>query len=144
MRALPTTERGKLSWLLEQYILPSAPRIYLAIEHADAAVDHRAQPEFFAALRSWAAARDHTMWSRLRLILTTSTEPSVLEQPGYSAFFALAPPIRLEEFSHDQLTQMGSLEGVESAAAVDRLMYWIWRQPISGPAGHASGVRTSA
>lgn len=129
VHSLPTTERGKLCWLLEQYVLPSAPCIYLAIEHADAAVEHCAQPDFFASLRSWAAARDHALWSRLRIILTTSTDPSILEQPHHSDFFAQAHPIRLEEFNRDQLMQMGSFEGVESEAAVDRLMYWIGGNP---------------
>lgn len=129
VHSLPTTERGKLSWLLEQYILPSIPCIYLAIEHADVAVEHCAQSDFFASLRSWAAARDHALWSRLRIILTTSTDPMMLEQSARSDFFALAPPIRLEEFTRDQLMQMGSLEGVESEAAVDRLMYWVGGNP---------------
>ena len=129
LRSLPTTERGKLSWLLEQYVLPSASRIYFAFEHADAVAGHPGQADFFGVLRSWSEAADTEPWGRLRLLLTISTEPSILEQGEYPSFFTVAAPIRLEEFDREQLLEMGALEGMSHPEAIDKLMMWIGGHP---------------
>lgn len=127
--SLPTTERGKLAWLIEQHVLPEAERVYLALEHAEVMAGQIGQAELFAAFRSWAEAADSTPWNRLRLLLTISTEPTLLEHGEHSSFFTVAAPIRLEEFNREQLTEMNALEGKATPSAIEKLIAWIGGNP---------------
>ncbi|MFO0575828.1 MAG: AAA-like domain-containing protein [Polyangia bacterium] len=127
---IPGTEKGKLSWLMEQNVLSVSDRVLLAIEHADALLGHPGCDAFFALLRSWSEASTRAPWARLRLMVTISVEPAVLERSDHSSFFALAPPIHLEEFERPQLAELGALFGITDRESLDRLTYWIGGIPF--------------
>jgi transcriptional regulator with XRE-family HTH domain len=127
---LAGTEKGKLSWLMEQHVLPAADRILLAIEHADVLRGSPGCDQFFALLRSWAEAGSRAPWDRLRLLVTISVDPSMLERFEHSSFFALAPPIQLDEFDNGQLAEMGRLSGVTDRSSLEQLAHWIGGIPF--------------
>lgn len=85
----------------------------LAIEKADVIQGQHYQGDFFAMLRGWAERASKAHWSRLRLIVTISTEPSLLESIDHSSFFVLANPIRLDDLSVAQAAEMARLYCME-------------------------------
>ena len=121
----PGSAKAALSALLEQAILqlqPATPDgapglVVLAIEKADRLLGTPLQDDVFSLFRSWCEAGSassasddrHNPWTRLRLLTTVSTEPSLLESLDHSSFFALAAPIRIEEMDAAQLTRMAAL-----------------------------------
>jgi hypothetical protein len=103
----PGTESSKLGWLLEKLL--AQHDILLAIEKADAVHGLPDQAEFFAMLRGWSERGTRLPWSRLRLIVTVSTEPSLLESIDHSSFFVLANPLRLDDFAASQVLEMAHM-----------------------------------
>ncbi len=107
----PGSEKSKISFLLEEHVLPRHQRVLLALQHGDRLLDTSYQDDFFGLLRAWAESGGDPPWSRLRLLVTVSTEPTLLESIDHSSFFALASPIRLSDLSPAQLLQMAELHG---------------------------------
>ncbi len=118
----PGSAKSKLSWALEQHILGSYQRVLLALEHVDRLLDSPFQNDFFSLLRGWVEGFTQEPWSQLRLLVTVSTEPTLLESIDHSAFFALASPIRIDELSAAQVAQLAALYGqTPTEQTVDRL-----------------------
>lgn len=108
------SELNKLMWLLEQLL--SKESLIVALEKADAIHGLPYQDDFFAMLRSWAERGTSAPWSRLRLLVSVATEPSLLECIDHSSFFVLANPIRLDGFSSAQAAEMARLYGLSPSA----------------------------
>lgn len=120
--ARPGSAQSKLSWAMEQHILASPQRVFLALEHVDRLLDSPFQNDFFSLLRGWVEGFTQEPWSKLRLLVTVSTEPTLLESIDHSAFFALASPIRVDEFTAAQVSQLAALYGqTPSDNTLDRL-----------------------
>jgi transcriptional regulator with XRE-family HTH domain len=111
----PGSAKSKLSWAMEQYVLPSHARVLLALEHADRLLGCAFHNDFFSLLRGWVESCTQAPWSALRLLVTVSTEPILLESIDHSAFFALAPPIRIDELSPAQVARLAALYGYTPA-----------------------------
>ena len=129
LRSLPTTERGRLSWTLEQHILSRDEQLLLTLERADVGLHPAQREELFRVLRSLLAASHRPPWQRLRLLLTVTTEPTLLAPNDPSSFWADAAPIRLGDFTADQVQQMAILEGTPSPPCVSALMHWLGGHP---------------
>lgn len=102
----PDAGKSKLTWLLERHVLsPLRPtKLLLALERTDRLEECPFRHDFFALLRGWAEKKSEEPWSQLRLLVTLSTEPTLLEDSvRYSPFFALTRPIRLERLQPGQL-----------------------------------------
>ncbi len=81
------------------------------------------QDDFFSLLRGWAESGIEEPWARLRLLLTVSTEPTLLENIDHSSFFNLATPIRLSDLDREQLMQMAEIYGQRpSRGVMDQLV----------------------
>ena len=104
------SETHKLTSVLRS-ILSQSGQLFLAIEEADRVWGLPFQDDFFACLRSWVDRQDDP-WTKLRLIVTVSMEPVVLENADHSSFFAHANPIRLHDFTRSQIGQLALLYGV--------------------------------
>lgn len=111
----PGSAKSKLSWAMEQHILAAPQRVLLALEHVDRLLDSPFQNDFFSLLRGWVEGFTQEPWSKLRLLVTVSTEPTLLESIDHSAFFALASPIRVDEFTTEQVVQLAALYGQSPA-----------------------------
>jgi hypothetical protein len=107
----PGSAKSKLSWAMEQHILASPQRVLLALEHVDRLLGSPFQNDFFSLLRGWVEGFTQEPWSKLRLLVTVATEPTLLESIDHSAFFALASPIRIDEFTTGQVAQLAALYG---------------------------------
>lgn len=117
----PGGEKLKLSRLIKHDFLAQG-LLLVALEKVERLHGCSFQDDFFALLRGWAESGTTEPWSRLRLLLTVATEPTLLDSIDYSSFFALAHPIRLGSLSRAQIEQMAGLYGTAPpAAAVDQL-----------------------
>lgn len=117
----PGGETLKLSRLIKQDFLNKG-LLLLSLEKVERLHGCAFQDDFFALLRGWAERGATEPWSRLRLLLTVATEPTLLDSLDHSSFFALANPIRLGCLSRAQIEQLAALHGtVPPSAAVDQL-----------------------
>lgn len=130
LRALPATDRSRLSWVLEQHVLPRPQRTVLTLEHADAELSPEGRDELFGLLRSWMSVCTRPPWDRLRLVLTLSTESMLLTPSEPSSFLSAAAPIRLTEFSPEQMQELALLEGLPRSASLSRLRHYIGGHPF--------------
>lgn len=130
LRALPATDRGRLSWVLEQHVLPRSQRIVLSLEHADVELHSQQRDELFGLLRSWMSVSALAPWDRLRLILSIATEPMFLAPGELASFLGDAAPLRLSEFSVEQVQELARVEGVAHSPSLDRLHDWIGGHPF--------------
>jgi transcriptional regulator with XRE-family HTH domain len=109
----PGTDATRLKSVMEEHVLSQAPRVFLAIENTGALSGLPFGPEFFAMLRGWVEDESEP-WSRLRLLVTVDTEPSLLERLEHSLFFALANPIQVDDLSPAQVARMAGLHGLRT------------------------------
>lgn len=107
----PGSAKSKLSWAMERHVLPAHERVLLALEHVDRLLGCAYHNDFFSLLRGWVEGCAEPSWAKLRLLVTVSTEPILLESIDHSAFFALAPAIRIDEFTPAQVMQLAALYG---------------------------------
>jgi transcriptional regulator with XRE-family HTH domain len=124
---IPVSEKQKLSTLLKRHALqgqgPARSRLVLALERADRLQNCPFMHDLFALLRGWSEAGMEEPWSRLRILVTVATEPTLLEDTDHSSFFAMANPIRLEDMDRAQIEKLAALHHVKAPAAVmDRLI----------------------
>lgn len=103
----PSDCKGRLSWLMEQRILPaSTSPVVLSIESADCLIGQPYQSDFFALLRAWAEAGGKRAWSQLRMMLMISTTPSVLVSDYHHSPFNLTIPIKLDDLTMAQAEEL--------------------------------------
>lgn len=130
LRALPATDRGRLSWVLEQHVLPRHQRTLVTLEHADVELHPLQREDLFGLLRSWMSVSARPPWDRLRVLLSIATEPMFLTAGEHSSFLSDAAPIRLSEFTAEQVRELAQVEGVARPHCVDRLRHWIGGHPF--------------
>lgn len=117
----PGSEKNKISRLLKQYFLAKGS-VLLVLEKVERLHGCSFQDDFFALLRGWTESGTTEPWSRLRLLLTIATEPTLLDSIDHSSFFALANPIRLGYLARVQIDQMATMYGIPiKSAALDQL-----------------------
>lgn len=117
----PGTPQSQLTWLV-RHLLDETP-IVLALEKAEWLLACVFHPAFFAMLRGWAEAGDQAPWSSLRLLLTVSSEPMLLESIDHSSFFALASPICLQKFNLAQAEELARRYDVAYSAEELRRLF---------------------
>ena len=100
----PGAEKQKLAALLKQKGLQHRHRLLLTVERAERLQPLAFRHDFFAMLRGWAENGSQEAWNRLRILVTVSTEPTLLESTDHSSFFAVANPIRLDDLDRNQLS----------------------------------------
>lgn len=113
----PGSAANKLTRLLRHDILDRGPFL-LALEKVERLHGCSFQDDFFALLRGWAEKGAEAPWSQLRMLLTISTEPTLLDSLDHSSFFALASPIRLGGLTPEQVERMASLHGLPAGSSV--------------------------
>jgi hypothetical protein len=102
----PGTPSTKLNRLMENHILPGVKeRLILAIDRADAVWGSPPQGDFYNLLHGWSDSTDE-LWSRLRLLLTGSTTPTLLTDGVNASLFCKIPPIRLSDLKDDQMREL--------------------------------------
>lgn len=87
--------------LLLEDLLREADPLVLCLEQLDRLHGRPYENAFFAMLRGF-VLRDRAPWDRLRLVVTTATEPALLQSPETSAFIIAAtiidlPPLELAQ-----------------------------------------------
>lgn len=107
---------------LFKYIVLNRSSVLLVLEKVERLHGCSFQDDFFALLRGWSESGTTEPWSRLRLLLTIATEPTLLDSIDHSSFFALANPIRLGYLSREQTDRMATMHGISAkSAALDQL-----------------------
>ena len=102
----PGTPSTKLNRLMENHILPGVKeRLILAIDRADAVWGSPPQGDFYNLLHGWSDSTDE-LWSRLRLLLTGSTTPTLLTDGVNASLFSKIPPIRLSDLNDNQIREL--------------------------------------
>lgn len=125
----PGGEKDKLTWLMEQYILPQEGLLLLCLEQVDVLWGLPTQSDFFALLRLW-MEDPSLVWSRLRLVVSVSLEPALLDSTDHSGFFSRTPPIVLPEFDSNQLGHLAQLHRIGlTAYELDTLVAWVGGHP---------------
>lgn len=110
---LPAHPLRKLSRMVERRILPSIQgRLLLALDRADTVLAHGYHNDFFGMLRSWAQGAARPPWDRFRLLAAISTEPSLLVSSANLSPFNLSPPIRLGDFTAEQVIALAQRHGL--------------------------------
>ncbi len=112
----PGAEKTKLNWLMAKHILHTDAPLLLCVERTERVQDCSFRHEFFALLRSW-AENQAVPFTALRLLVTLSVEPTLLETTDSSAFFALSAPIRLRDLDRQQVAALSALHGLPAAEA---------------------------
>lgn len=112
----PGSSITRLTRLVESEVLSSRITL-IVIDRADEIQTYDFHNDFFAMLRAWSERRSEHPWTRLRLALTISTEPTFLESIDHSSFFALATPIRLDDFKPAQVEMLAARLGLPMAAS---------------------------
>ncbi|MBN1993882.1 MAG: AAA-like domain-containing protein [Anaerolineae bacterium] len=102
----------KLTYLLEEYILPTSDNpILLAIDEADRLLQTAFHPNFFGMLRSWHnSAALGEPWEKLNLLLAISTEPYLLIPAGQSPF-NVGLKLNLDDFNETQMHDLNWRHG---------------------------------
>lgn len=119
--ARPGSVKTKISKLFKNEIL-SRSSVLLVLEKVERLQNCSFHDDFFALLRGWAESGNMEPWSKLRLLLTIATEPTLLDSIDHSSFFALANPIRLGHLTREQTERMATMYGISSrSAALDQL-----------------------
>jgi transcriptional regulator with XRE-family HTH domain len=105
----PSTDKGRLGWLMEHHLLPATQRLCLVLERVEYAEEWPHRTDLFALLRSWLDKRlEQSPWATLRILCTVSTEAALLERTDHSSFFALSATIRLDGLSREQLATLAA------------------------------------
>lgn len=117
----PGSANSKLARLLQRDVL-AHHRTLLVLEKVERLHGCSFQDDFFALLRGWVEQSFEDPWSRLRILVTVATEPTLLDSLDHSSFFALANPIRLSGFDRPQTERLAFLYNlVLSSAVADQL-----------------------
>ena len=126
----PGSEMGKLTWMMDHYVLPEVKSgLVLALDDVDLISGSTFQDDFFALLRSW-AENSKEPWPRLRLVLAVSTTPALLITDPNRSPFNLTSPILLDELSVAQVEELARRYGVTwSAADIERVMALVGGHP---------------
>ena len=132
----PGAEKQKLAALLKQKGLQHRHRLLLTVERAERLQPLAFRHDFFAMLRGWAENGSQEAWNRLRILVTVSTEPTLLESTDHSSFFAVANPIRLDDLDRNQLSLLAEQHRL-------RLVASDLEQLTSLLAGHPFLLRTA-
>ncbi len=122
----------KLTKFFERVVWPVVNgRLFLAIDHADVILDTGFASDLFGVFRRWSELGGRGgPWDRLRIILALSTEPALLETSIHSSPFNLTEPIRLGDFTVEQVREMAARHGLDwTAGDVRRLMNLVGGQP---------------
>jgi hypothetical protein len=127
----PGGEMGKLTRLMDHYVLPGARSgLVLALDDLDLVSGSPFQDDFFALLRSW-AENPREPWPRLRLVLALSTTPALLINDPNRSPFNLTSPILLEELSLAQVEELARRYGVGwSGSDLERVMALVGGHPF--------------
>jgi len=125
----PGSEKDRLTWIMEQYVLPKDGIMLLCLEQVDCLWGLPSQNDFFAVLRLWMEDTS-PIWSSLRLVVSVSLEPALLESTDHSGFFSRTPPIVLSEFGAEQLGQLANIHGLRLGTRdLNTLVAWVGGHP---------------
>lgn len=115
----------RIEALLKRHVLHTVNgRLFVAIEGLGELHRTGFASAFLGVLRSWAQNASHPAWSRLRLVLTVSTEPSLFrEEIHRSPFFNATLLVRLPDLSLDDILALRTVYGLPwDRAACEELM----------------------
>lgn len=106
--------RTSLGWLMEHKILKGRDKpLILAIDRADTVFRHeQLRDEFFSTLRGWASLGDERGYGNLRLLLTISTTPTLLNQDLRESPFNITEPIELKDLKETQIQELANRYGL--------------------------------
>jgi hypothetical protein len=91
--------------------------LVLAMDEVDTLFDTDFRDDFFAMLRAWHNQRaDRSDWTRLDLLLVTSTEPYQLIQNLNQSPFNVGEVIELGDFSASQVSELNRRHGAPLTA----------------------------
>lgn len=97
----------KLSYLLEDYVIPAAGRVVLAIDEADRVLATSYHSDFFGMIRSWHNNRAISdVWDELDILMVISTEPHLLIKDVSQSPFNVGTRLRLRDFTLDQVAEL--------------------------------------
>jgi hypothetical protein len=84
----PLGSTQTLTRIMERFVLPARPKLVLIIDKCELLFDSDTKRVFFPMIRSWHNIRaSRSLWRRLDIILTTSTEPySFIDDLNMSPF----------------------------------------------------------
>lgn len=99
---------SELTQFLEQAVLPQVTFLILAIEKLDDLQGRPYLDDFCMLLRSW-VQRTTRDWPRLRILLTLSTHPSMLEALDRSPLMNVAKTIEIKGLTASQLGNLAEL-----------------------------------
>jgi hypothetical protein len=97
----------RLDAIIEKIFLQRTPGLlYLALDRLDAVKDSVFQDTFFGIIRGWLDRKGEAPWGRLRLLMATSMAPAWMAKLPASSPFVVGPPLIIEDFTLEQLTQL--------------------------------------
>ncbi len=106
--------QDKLTYLMEDYILPASPGpVLLALDEVDRLLHDTAfHTDFFALIRAWhnSAAYDER-WDRLNLVMVISTEPYLLIADLNQSPFNVGITLELKDFDETQVRDLNQRHG---------------------------------
>ena len=82
--------------------------------------------DLFSLLRSWHDKRNHLTyrsWRRIKVILTTSTEPALFIKNINQSPFNVAQRIVVEDFSLEEIQRLGDLTGAAMTRSEGEILY---------------------
>ncbi len=118
----PGTPLSNMTWLMHARVLTWVERIIISFERLEILRDSPFQHDFFGMLRSWVQSQNDP-WPRLRIICTLATEISRLESTHTSAFFNIAVPLQIGDFSRDELRKLAE---IHRASLSEEELQFLW------------------
>lgn len=105
--------QDKLTYLLEDYILPQAQGpVVLAMDEVDRLLQTHFHSDFFGLLRAWHNQRAlDERWDRLNLVMVISTEPYHLIADPNQSPFNVGLKLYLQDFSEAQVRDLNQRHG---------------------------------
>jgi len=105
--------KDKLTYLLEDYILPGAEApIVLAMDEVERLLQTSFHTEFFGMLRAWHNSRAiNDLWDLLNMVMVISTEPYLLIDDIHQSPFNVGLMLPLDDFDEAQVRDLNHRHG---------------------------------
>ncbi len=110
---IPLSPKDRLTRFLEDHVLKNTNQpIVLAIDEADQLAESNFRREFFSLIRAWHSRRAlDPLWKKINVAMAISTQPYLLIDDINQSPFNVSTPIRLKNFTVEQVEDLNMRHG---------------------------------